>query len=51
MELDGEHSRETKTMWAEKLRDLKKWESYSMAYKEMMKYVDNEEKKTLKGCK
>ena len=51
MELGGEQTRDTKTRWSEKLRELKKWEFYSIAYEEMMKYVGNEETKTLKGCK
>ena len=34
-----------------KFRDPKKWEFYSIAYEKMMKYVGNEETKTLKGCK
>ena len=51
MELGGEYTRETKKKWAETFRDMKKWESYSIASEEMMKYVDNKENKALKGCK
>ena len=51
MELGGEQTRDTKTRWAEKLRDLKMREFYSIEYEKMIKYVDNEETKTLKVCK
>ena len=34
-----------------KFRELKRWLFYSISSKEMMIYVDNKEKKTLKGCK
>ena len=51
MELGVEHSRYTKTRRAEKFRELKNWEFYSIASEEMMIYVDNDENQNFKRVK